>query len=340
MGTRVSSEARNWLARRWARWVERTSRRETGETLALVRWVVGTSVLLNLAGTALAGVPEFAWVDMAHGGVRSIRPGWLIAGLGGATPRVIQGVMGATMIAAACVAVGWRSRAAALVAGQGLVALAGLNRNATGAYDMLMTNALWVLVFCDGDATWSLRCRRRTGRWSSDTPVAAWPRYVWVAQLTVAYALAGVQKVSTAWLPIGDLSALYAIMQMPAWTRVDLSWLGRAGIYPLTQLSTALVWTFEITFVLVPLQLWRGRAVADGAGRLRRAWARFDLRVPYAFFGLSMHVGIALMMGVGPFHLIMPAYYAALFRPGELRAVARRFRERVRRAGHGGNDVR
>jgi len=316
----------------WARWVARTSRREAGDTLAAVRICVGLAVVLNLGATAIAGVPELSWIDAIHGGAHSHRPErlpWLIATLGGPTPAVIWGLLTTTMVAALALTLGCCSRLAALIAGQGLLALRMLNPFATGAYDALMTNALWILVLCDASATASLRCRLRTGAWtSSDCEVAAWPRYLLVFQLGLTYTMAGIQKVSAAWMP-GDRSALYRILQMPAWARFDMRWLARPGVYALTELSSVLVWLFELSWPLLLIALALGRPAPPTAGPLRRALARYDLRLPYLAFGLTMHLGIAVLMAVGPFHWIMLAYYLALARPGELRQLAARLTRRA-----------
>jgi hypothetical protein len=51
---------------------------------------------------------------------------------------------------------------------------------------------------------------------------------------------------------------------------------------------------------------------------------RLDLRVPWVVVGIGFHIGIAAMMDVGVFSLVMVAFYPCLFRPEELRAFARR----------------
>ena len=310
----------------WVRWVARTSRREGGNTLAAVRICVGLAVVVNLGSAAFAGVPGLAWIDLSYGGLHAHDPAslpWLIAALGGPTPTAIWGLVTMTLLAGLAVLVGWHSRVAAVVAGQGILALRMLNPYASGAYDALMTNALWILVLCDASATASLSCRLRTGAWISDRRVAAWPRYLLVFQLTLTYTMAGLQKVSAAWMP-SDRSALYSILQMPAWTRFDLQWLAQPGAYELSQVATVLVWLFELSWPLVLLSLILGRPAPEHAGWVRRALARYDLRWVYIVFGAAMHLGIATLMVVGPFHWIMAAYYMALIRPHELSGLRER----------------
>ena len=305
----------------WSRWVARCSKVERGDTLAAVRIAVGLAVLVNVGSAIVAGVPEFAWFGLEHGGIHTRRSEllpWFVRMLGGPTPSAVWATLAATCVAGLAVLVGWQHRIAALVAGQGLVALRMLHPHASGSYDPLMTNVLWLLVLCDASATASLRCRLKTGAWTSEQPVAAWPRYVLVFQLTLIYTMAGIQKVSASWMP-WDRSALYNILQMPAWSRFDMQWLAHPLPYALSELATVAVWTFEVSWPLLLLSLILGRPAPASAGLVRRALARFDLRWVYGGFGLLMHLGIAVLMVVGPFHWAMAAYYLALFRPDELR---------------------
>jgi hypothetical protein len=176
---------------------------------------------------------------------------------------------------------------------------------------------LWLLALADSSATWSLACRRRAGAWTSRRRVPAWVRRAFVLQLTLIYASAGLQKLSATWIPGGDLSALYYILQMPAWQRFDMSWLADPGPYALSRVATAGTWLFEVSWPVVPLSLWWRSRSATGSGT--RRWGRgIDLRVVYVPLGLLLHVAIAILLVVGPFIWILPAYYVALYRPGEL----------------------
>ena len=219
-------------------------------------------------------------------------------------------------------------RTSALVAGQSLLALSTLNPDARSAYDPLLVDSLWLLVLADSSATLSLRCRLRAGRWTSDRPVAVWPRYLVIAQLTVLYFGTGLNKISIHWTPAGGFSALYYILQQPSWQRGDMTWL--ASVYPLTQLATATTWLWELSWPAVPLWLWL-RAGAERGGRVRRWFGRIPVRGAYVSIGVLMHGMITVLMVVGPFSWVTLAYYPCLYRHEELRGAWRRVTGRAGR---------
>src|SRR5262249_22515372 len=140
---------------------------------------------------------------------------------------------------------GLGGRVAAFVTLQGYVALHRLDGNSSGSSDLLVTNGLWLLVLARSTATLSLDCKLRTGRFRSDDPIPAFPRYLAVLQLVAMYWSTGVQKVSVYWFPAGSYSALYYILQQPTWQRFSMSWAAR--IYPITQVATAVTWIWEVS---------------------------------------------------------------------------------------------
>lgn len=159
----------------------------------------------------------------------------------------------------------------------------------------------------------------KTGRFTSAEPQPAWPRYLLIFQLLVVYGATGLQKLSLTWTPFGDYSALYWVFQDPTWRRFDLSF--TASVYPLLALATAFTWHFELG---APLLLLHYRALRrrEPGGRLWRWLVRFDLRKPFVLIGLCLHVGILVLLNVGPFSFISLAYYLALLRPSELERVS------------------
>ena len=70
-------------------------------------------------------------------------------------------------------------------------------------------------------------------------------------QLVLMYWATGLQKVSTHWVPGGDLMALYYILQQPTWQWIDMAWV--APYAALTQVGTAVSWWWEVT---CPVWLW------------------------------------------------------------------------------------
>jgi len=317
------------IAARWRGWVELISRTEPGTALALFRILTGSALLILIGSVVVSDLVGVLWIDYEHGGYRRLAGGWLVQALGGASPEVVGSLVGVTFTAGILLTAGVLARPSALVAAQGMIALTTLNTHARSAYDPLLTNSLWLLVLADSTATLSLRCRRRHGRWTSDRPVAAWPRYLAIVQLIVLYTGTGLHKISIHWTPAGEFSALYYILQQPSWQRVDMTWL--ASVYPLTQVGTAVTWLWELTWPVVGLALWF-RTTADRSGRVRALFNRIPIRGAYVSIGLLMHISVTVMMVIGPFTWITLAYYPCLFRSDELSRVGQRIRRTLRRS--------
>jgi len=299
---------------RWQRWVARCSATESATSLALFRIGIGLVTLYTLGSVVAAGLVEQLWVDAAHGGMMPLHPSWLIAGLGGATPTVVWSVLVVAMGAASLVILGIGGRAAALVALFTVTSLVDLNGHAGGSYDELLGNAWWLVVLAGGHHTLSVQARWRTGRWWPEAPVIAFPRWLALWQLCLMYGSTGWQKVSAYWVPGGDHSALYYIMQQPTWHRYDMAWV--AAWFPLTQLATAVTWWWEVTAPLWILFVWYAHT-PDRPGRMR-AWSnRLRLRWVYAGIGVVMHLVIFATMEVGPFSPLSLAFYVLLASPGE-----------------------
>jgi hypothetical protein len=288
------------------KWVELTSRKETGEILALFRILTGLGVLWNVGSVVLSGAVRTLWIDRAGGGFRRLDEdaSWLIGLFGGPTEGVVWTFVAAAIVLGVLLVLGLGGRITALLALQVMFALSMINPHAKGSYDALSCNALWLLVLAGSTATWSLDARIRTGSWQSDREVSAFPRYLAIFQLVVVYFFNAVQKVSAHWTIGGGFSALYYILQQPTWQRFDMTW--AAYVYPLTQIGTFVTWVFELGSPL--LLLWY----------LIRRRARFDLRIPFVIVGLLLHLGILILLEVGPFSLIVLAFYPCLFAPSDL----------------------
>jgi len=284
--------------------------REHGISLALVRIALGLTVFATLANNWLAGVVDAVWIDMAHGGIRPLSPGWLISFLGGATPEAVNAVICLTMVSATAMVVGFSGRFATFVTLQGYLALTGLNGHAGGSYDELLTNGLWLSVLGGGYGTLSLDCWIRSRKWTSDLPAMRWPRFLMVVQIVLMYGTTGWQKLSTHWVPGGDLGALYYIYQQPTWQRFDMTWL--APLFPLTQLATLTAWLWEVS---APVWLWLWlRSLRRPGGIARLRWV-------YLAMGVAFHVSVEAFMEIGPFSAASLALYPALIHPREWRAL-------------------
>ncbi|MCA9707359.1 MAG: HTTM domain-containing protein [Myxococcales bacterium] len=301
------------MRRLWSAWVALLSVREPATSLARFRIALGLVVLYSLLSMVAADLVEVMWVDFDHGGLQTLDARhWLVRALGGRTPTTAWTLVGAGLGLGALLVVGLGGRLTALGLLQVYYAINTAKGTLTGGYDTLITNALWLLVFAQSTATLSLDCRRRTGRWTSDEPVPAWPRYLLILQLLVVYGTTGLYKLSPVWTPGGDYSALYWVFQDPTWRRFDMTL--TASIYPLTQLATAVTWWWEVLTPLMLVVYWARHTAARG-GRLRRALNRYDLRKPWAAIGIGLHLGILAMLNVGPFSWISMSYYLCLIPP-------------------------
>lgn len=310
------------LAQLWRRWVELTSLTETGETLALFRMGVGIAVIWPVTLARWSGASEIAWRDASVGGYRALNETWLVSLLGGASPEVVHGLMLCSVLGGVLVTVGLGGRATALFTLQMFLPLSRLNTHANGSYEHLLTNALWLLVITGATATWSADARLRTGSWGTGRPVPRWGRWLVLVQIVLVYGTTGLQKMGSSWTPLGGFKAVYYALRDPGWQRWDLPLLG--WIEPLLAISTAGVWLFETSWLLVPLLLWW--RLRDGSGGRLGGWVRLrDPRPGILLFGGVLHAGILLMMEVGAFSWLTMCFYVALWTPQEVsKALPRR----------------
>lgn len=313
----MTQRRRRW----WDAYKNLLDRREPGDVMALFRVAVGAVALGSLISAASSGIAGVVWVDRAYGGYHALGEGpYLIRWLGGPTPGVITSVLIGTLLSGALVVLGLGGRIPAFFTLQGYIALTRLDPSASGSSDVLVTNGLWLIFLARSTATLSLDCKWRTGRLRSDEEIMAFPRYLAVLQIIVMYWSTGLQKLSIYWLPSGSYSALYYILQDPAWQRIPVIWAARA--YPLTQIATFVTWLWEVTAPLL-LLVYYLRFTADRGGRLRTWMNRWDLRKPWAAIGLILHVTIFLTMDVGHFSFIALAYYICLWHPSSLCAASK-----------------
>jgi hypothetical protein len=228
---------------------------------------------------------------------------------------------------ASCVALvlGFGTRVASIVALVSTQALFTLVPPAGGGHDRMFSNALWILALSSAGSSLSLWCRLRTGKWTSDEPIPAWPRYVLVHQLVIIYIATGLSKVAAEWWPMGGYQAVYHTLLVPPWARGD--WWPVAYVYPITQVATAITVPWEAGWWVV--LAWLVVRDTQGDGRLRRAFLRFDLRVLWAAIGVVVHGSLWLFLNLGPFSAITLAWYVCLFHPDEIAALLRRIRDAV-----------
>ncbi|MFO0547598.1 MAG: HTTM domain-containing protein [Polyangiaceae bacterium] len=316
----------------WRSWVEFTSEREDGATLALMRVLFGVIACVSMLETLAYGVLDVAFVGQAYGGAFDVSPNWLVTLLGGPTPRVVHGLAIAAAVGGLLVAAGVGGRLTPLLTLWFYRAVTQLNGQSSGGYDPLLTNALWLLFLGNAACAYSVDgLLRERARRSGERP---WHRWVFgrdgqtltivrrlaVLQILVVYFSTGLQKMSPVWTPAGGYSALYWVFQEPTWRHVDLTW--TAKVYPLTQIATAVTWHWELGAGLMFPYLWL-RHTAERGGRLRRLAKRFDLRKPFLGTGIALHLGILMLLSVGPFSFVTVSFYPAFYRPDEVRAALR-----------------
>lgn len=307
--------------RAWTGWVDAIRARESATALALFRIGMGLGVLLTVGSPTWRGLVPVLWIDVANGGYRSLGHGpWLVAWLGGPTPAVVWGLVITALVAGAAMAVGVGGRFASFVALVACENVLSINGHAGGSYDQLLTNGLWLAVLAGGEQTLSLTARLRTGTWFPAATAPAWPRWLVAWQLVLMYGTTGLQKVSAYWVPGGEASALYYILQQPEWHRRDASFV--AYVFPLTQLATTVTWLWEVG---APLWIVAMALARTPTPSRRRTWAN-RVRWGFALLGIGMHAVIFVMMEVGPFSPLSLAFYAAMVHPFEWDAWFARWR--------------
>ena len=315
----------------WTRVVDRIGHKEPATALALFRIACGLGVLYTLIPMVRADVVRVLLTDRPYGGFRPLSPNnWLVDFLGGPTDAAVMILIGLAVMSGLFLVIGLGGRITPLLANQTMIALFAISPGTGGGHDRLHTAALWLLVLAPATATLSLDARLfgDDKAFVSDRPVAAWPRYVAVFQLVLVYCTTGLQKLGQEWMPWGDFSALYYALLAPSWQKWEVAgWLGHPVVYFLTQVGTALTWTWETLAPIWLLAFWF-RATHDRPGRLRAWFNRVDVRLWWMLFGVAMHVVLWVMMNLGPFSLVTMSFYLCLFHPDEYASFGRRLRGR------------
>ncbi len=288
----------------WSRWADLLDRREDATPLAVARIIAGFTVFQHLIAMWVSRTADAVWVSVKFGGLRDTDLPWLQP-FGGATPFNVHALLAFAIVVSGLMTFGVYSRVTVALTWLTWRTLTGLNNHSGGSSDDLLVNGLFILMFsgCGGALSFDQRNK-------PPALVPVWPRYVMIGQLVLVYWTTGLQKVSAAWLPMGDLDALWYIFQMSSWQRRPMMFL--APVYRLTQVGTFLAWTFENTAPLLWLAFWY-RWTKDRPGRVRAFFNRIDFRSCYLAAGVMLHLGIWVTLEVGPFMGGMMVLYAACF---------------------------
>ncbi len=317
---------------RW--WIDLWDRREAPTVMAIVRIGLATVILSELLTIAAYDLVDVVFVTADHGGLATPRwsqEPWWIALFGG-TPASAFALHALCIVASVCLLIGLATPVSALALLLLYAQTALILPHGDRAIDMLLRNAMMILVFARSGAIWSVDAWWRTGRLAgSGEDVPAWPRYLLVLQLVVMYFTAGVQKYAVHWWPWGGYSALYVILNDWTYARFPFHWLKSQPLYLFTQVSTAVTMFFQVTYPVVLLHYFP--LPGDRLGGLRRAMARYHLHWVWIGVGAFFHFGIAVTMNLGIFPWGMLVLYPAYLHPRELRAIASRVRHGWRRAG-------
>jgi hypothetical protein len=323
------------LVRLWKRYVDFWNEREGPETLALVRITLALALIGNLLELLFSGMLLELYADPGLGGVFPDegpvvrRPLWKMLKSGSplslleifdlpSTPFVVYFLFAIQLLAAICLLLGLGTRLAALVCFLVQVTFYERMRIWVFGGDNVYRVFLYLLVLSPSGAAWSLDARLR-GKPAIDVP--SWPRRLFIFQLTVIYVATGIMKIGSTWTILGGWSALYLALNLPGIARWSGDW--AAWVYPLTQVGTFVSRWWEITFFLVPLNMWLRRRKQEGKklGPVRRLIAWKDLRWPYMVLGLVFHVSLTILLDLGLFSIVMLSLYPCLLRPEEARRV-------------------
>lgn len=274
----------------WARWVAWCAREQDALPLALVRVGIALVIVWDLLWGAWLGLLPWLWRPFSHGGLSLVQSS--VAIIDDIAP--VSGgpaLVGVTLAAMACVALGIATRPAMLVGLLAYSQLGHLYPPGDRAVDRLMRTALLVLLFSGSHLRLSLQRRLRGERGPASAP--AWPADLLVFILVMVYLSAGIHKLgsSMSWLSLSGRPMLHRILTDPLSARVTVetadAWM------PLVRVLSIGTIVLECSAVL----LWT---------RLRPWWA---------LGGAAMHLGIAATMNLGAFSFGMLAFYPLLFAP-------------------------
>jgi uncharacterized membrane protein YphA (DoxX/SURF4 family) len=308
------------MRRCWQRYAAFWSEREAPDSLALLRITFSIALIVNLLEQLLAGDVREFYALPAEGGIFPFqRPeaGLSLFRLPFLQPTALTVLLlvWGQLLVAVFLLVGLWTRLAALVCFVIQVTLYDRMDLFAFGGDNIFRVFLYLMVLSPAGAAWSLDARWR-GKGRAD--VSRWPRRLFLFQLTVVYVSTGLYKIGSTWSVLGGWSALYLALNLPGIARWPGDW--AAWVYPLTQFGTFISKWWEITFLLVPLNLYlRRHPDRPGRGWLRRLLARWDLRRVYLPVGVVFHLCLTVLLDLGVFSVAMVSLYPCLFYPHESR---------------------
>ena len=315
------------------RWVRFWDQREAPHSLALVRILVGVTLLADLLQMAVFDVVSLVMAPPPLGGAygQPLEPAPLVVRWLGASASTGAWVWALAVVACALFSCGVAYRVTSWVLVFAMVEL-GACQPVGDSIDSLLRIVLPVLAASGAGTVWSFDAWYRERRGHAPTlSVPAWPRYLIVVQLLWLYISAGHQRDARMWGP-PEFAALGNVLGDPHFARFAPG--SFAPVYPLLQLGTLVTMAFELTSPLYLCWLWLERHPERG-GRFGNGVRRFRIRWVWLGAGASLHAGIALGMKIGLFPFGILALYPAFLRPSELLGVLDWLRTACRRAASG-----
>jgi hypothetical protein len=304
----------------WSRWVAFWDQRESPVLLALIRFALAAVALVDLIEAAVQDVVVWLWAPPGAGGISGWDAAWAplyyrIFPESAESAKLLWLGLVASLV---CVAVGFRTRSAALVYVWLSAQSAWINDPADRAIDRVIRLVMLILAFSSAGSVWSLDAKLRHGSFRGlMEPQPAWPRYLILLQLVLVYGGAGLAKGGTSWYPWGGYRALYLTLQDPIFAARDFRWLAQPFPYRVTQLATAVTHLWELAAPLVLVAAYCRRTRERG-GRLRRLINRWPVRNVYVALGVTFHLMLAFTLRLGIFPFAMLACFPAFFRPEEV----------------------
>lgn len=303
--------ARGFSSSAWHAWTSLLETREPATSLALCRILVGLTLGHGLFRMWSSGAWRAAWVDVSHGGVLALAPAW-VSWFHPGTPAETARVLSLTAVGAALTSIGLFTRLGIVLSWFGARALSTSIIIGPQTSDFVLFNLLVPLVFSGCGRKFSLDALL----WRRSERVMAWPRYLLIGQMVLMYWAAGVQKISSGWVPGGSLDAVWYILQWTHWLKHPIAMEPLASWFWFTQLLTLGTWCLENSAPLLLLAFWY-RHTRERPGRIRAWFNRLDVRSIYVASAMLMHVGIWATLEVGEFLGYCIAYAVCCYTPAE-----------------------
>jgi len=272
-------------------WIAAWSMDSPPHQFALLRIVLGATGLLGMAGltpvdmfwplNGLAPIPS-------PGGPRDFLDAH---GLGTVTGWLLFSALTAVF---AAMTIGYRSNAAVLASFVGLVGQMHWNRLPLSSAHQVLVVLLFCLVWADSSRVWSVDAWLTRSVNAPPARVPSWPLLLMRGQVALIYFSSGLWKISyPMWR---DGSAVHWALSLNIFHRlpwpVPVSW---------SPVVAAITWStvlFEIFFPL--LVLFRAT------------------RGPTLVGGILLHLGLLVMLELGPFSYLMMASYLAFVDPDRI----------------------